>query len=83
MFEFHERAELRELINITSNEEERLIAFNAYLKAYVTGIIDNIDSIEILINTLNDDENALYYVLASKIEDLKIDAWQFYENNLK
>lgn len=78
---FCDRAELRHALNVSDDLQDKSIIYRAYLKAYTTGIIDNIDNI---LDMVVDNPDMSYTEFRTKlfydISELKTRAWQDFED---
>lgn len=78
---FFDRADLRLALNVSDDLQDKSIIYRAYLKAYTTGIIDNIDNI---LDMVCENPDMSYYEFRNKlfydISELKTKAWQEFED---
>lgn len=81
MLIFCDRSELRQALNVSDDLEDKSIIYRAYLKAYTTGIIDNIGYLmDIYCSNTDMSIREIKEMLYEDADNLKLRAWQDFED---
>lgn len=78
---FCDRSELRQALNVSDDLEDKSIIYRAYLKAYTTGIIDNIGYLmDIYCSNTDMSIREIKEMLYEDADNLKLRAWKDFED---